>query len=450
MSRSPWKVRRATRRSRGIDVHILFLTDNFPPESNAPASRTFEHCVRWVRAGARVTVITGAPNFPEGRLFEGYRNRWYAVEHIEAIRVIRVKTYIAANEGFGRRTLDYLSFMVSSFIAGLWQRRVDVIVGTSPQFFTVCSAWMLSLFRRRPFVFELRDLWPASIRVVGAMGQSRWLSALEHLELFLYRRANRIVAVTGAFRRELAARGIDASKIVVVPNGVDLARFVPRERDPLLAREYGFEGRFVVGYIGTQGLAHALDNVLDAAAILNDEPDIVFLLAGSGARHDALVEEARARRLDNVIFLPRQPKSAMPAVWSLCDVSLIHLKNVPLFASVIPSKIFESMGMGLPMIVAVPPGEATGIVEDTGSGVAVAPGDPAALADAIRALRDDGERRARLARSSRDAATRYSRDRLADAMLKDLREAASSRAAFRAANPADAAISVNRSSGSGR
>jgi len=431
-------------------VHILFLTDNFPPESNAPASRTFEHCVRWVRAGAQVTVITGAPNFPEGRLFEGYRNRWYAVEQMEGIRVVRVKTYIAANEGFGRRTLDYLSFMVSSFIAGLWQRRVDVIVGTSPQFFTVCSAWMLSLFRRRPFVFELRDLWPASIRVVGAMADSRWLSALERLELFLYRRAPRIVAVTGAFRRELSTRGIDEDKIAVVPNGVDLARFAPRERDASMARAYGLEGRFVVGYIGTQGLAHALDNVLDAAAMLNAERDIVFLFAGSGARHDALVEETRARGLDNVIFLPRQPKSAMPAVWSLCNVSLIHLKNDPLFASVIPSKIFESMGMGLPMIVAVPPGEATGTVEETGSGIAVAPGDPAALAGAIRALRDDGGRRASLARASRDAAPRYSRDRLAEAMLAVLRDAAASRAAFRATNSADAEVSGNRSPGSGR
>ena len=398
-------------------MHVLFLTDNFPPEGNAPASRTYEHCVRWVRAGIRVTVITGAPNFPEGVLFEGYRNRWYARESMDGIDVVRVKTYITANEGFARRTLDYLSFMVSSFLAGLFQRRVDVVIGTSPQFFTVCSAWMLSICRRRPFVFELRDLWPASIKVVGAMRESRSIRALERLEAFLYRRADAIVSVTGAFRDELVRRGVPQDKIVVVPNGVDLSRYSPRPRDAGLSSRLGLDGKFVVGYIGTQGLAHGLENVLDAAVALRDAPDIVFLLVGSGARHEALKTLAVRRRLDNVVFLPRQDKADMPAVWSLCDVSLIHLKDDPLFASVIPSKIFESMGMGLPMIVAVPAGEATALVESANAGVSVLPGCADALAKAIVSLRNDDPRRRQLAASSAESAGDYTRDRQAGRLL---------------------------------
>ncbi len=402
-------------------MRILFLADNFPPEGNAPASRTYEHCLRWVRAGCEVTVITGAPNFPEGKLFEGYRNRWYAVEDMDGIRVVRVKTYITANEGFARRTLDYLSFMVTSFLAGLAQRRPDVVIGTSPQFFTVCSAWMLSLFRRRPFVFELRDLWPASIRTVGAMREGRSLAALERLELFLYRRASLIVSVTESFRQELVARGIPEGKIAVVINGVDLERYSPRDRDPALANELGLADRFVVGYIGTQGMAHALHRVLEAAELLRDVPGIVFLFAGSGADSARLRALAAERGLDNVRFLPRQSKEAMPAVWSLCDVSLIHLKDDPLFRSVIPSKIFESMGMGLPILLSVPQGEASEIIEQARCGVVVPPENPRALADAVLGLRDDADKRHALATAGAGAAREYSRDRQAARMLEVLR-----------------------------
>ncbi|MCA9206239.1 MAG: glycosyltransferase family 4 protein, partial [Planctomycetales bacterium] len=232
-------------------MHILFLTDNFPPEVNAPASRTFEHCREWVRVGHRVTVITGAPNFPKGKVFTGYRNRLWQRETMEGIQVVRVWTYITANEGFAKRTLDYLSFMVTGFLAGLIQRRPDVIVGTSPQFFTNCAAWMLSVFRWRPFVFELRDLWPESIKTVGAMKDSALLRLLERLELFLYRRAAVVVAVTESFRHNLVSRGVDPNKIAVVLNGVDLSRFHPLARDLELAERFGLAGKFVLGYIGT-------------------------------------------------------------------------------------------------------------------------------------------------------------------------------------------------------
>ena len=219
-------------------MHILFLSDNFPPEVNAPASRTHEHCRHWADAGHRVTVVTCAPNFPKGRVFDGYRNAPWQRETIDGIRVIRVWSYVTANEGFARRVLDYLSYMATATVAGLFVRRVDVVVGTSPQFFTACAAWAVSACKRVAFVFELRDLWPESIKAVGAMQESAAIRWLERVEMFLYRRATRIVSVTHSFRRTLGARGIDMAKIDVVTNGVDTTRFSPRPKDADLVRQF--------------------------------------------------------------------------------------------------------------------------------------------------------------------------------------------------------------------
>jgi len=197
-------------------MHILFLTDNFPPEGNAPASRTYEHAREWVKLGHEVTIITGAPNFPEGKVYEGYKNDWYSKELLDGIEVRRVKTYITANEGFVKRILDFVSFMVSGFIAGLFVKKPDVIIGTSPQFFTAVGAWALAAVRFKPFVFELRDIWPASIITVGAMKKGFIIKLLERLEIFLYKRASLIISVTESFKVELMERGVEGDKIKVV------------------------------------------------------------------------------------------------------------------------------------------------------------------------------------------------------------------------------------------
>jgi glycosyltransferase involved in cell wall biosynthesis len=405
-------------------MHILFLTDNFPPEGNAPATRTYEHAREWVKLGHAVTVITCAPNFPEGVLFEGYKNKWYQREVMDGIDVVRVKTYITANEGFAKRILDYISFGVMGGIAGLFQKRPDVIVSTSPQFFCACGAWVLSIFRWKPWVFELRDIWPASITAVGAMEKSAVIRLLEKLELFLYRRADRIVSVTNSFKTELIERGIEGDKIDVVVNGVDLSKYQPAaEKDQALAAQYGLHNKFVVAYIGTHGMAHALDKVLDAAAMLQPEQDICFLFAGGGAARAELEASVGRRGLTNVALIPRQPKEMMPALWSLCDISLISLRDTPLFEQVIPSKIFESMGMGLPMVIACPRGEATGIIEDTSSGLVVPPEDPGALADCVASLYADRECLGALARASGVSAETFDRARQAGLMLESLGKA---------------------------
>jgi colanic acid biosynthesis glycosyl transferase WcaI len=402
-------------------MDILFLTENFPPEGNAAASRVFERACYWVRWGHNVTIITTAPNFPSGKVFAGYKNHWYHVETMDGIRVVRVKTFIAANEGFFLRILDFLSFMFMAVLAGLFQKRPDVIVATSPQFFTAIGGWLLGALRRIPFVIELGDLFSASVVAVGAMKPSPLVLIIEKLELFIYRNSAAVVALTEAFRSDLVSHHIDPSKIWVVVNGVDLPRYSPRPRNVEMTRAFGLGDRFVVGYMGTLGMAHGLETALDAAELIRDDDSVCFVFVGGGAAKAKLIDKAESRNLKNVIFIPMQPKALMPEVWSLCDVAMVHLKNEPIFATVIPSKIFEAMAMGLPLLAAIPKGEASKIIERENAGVIVPPGDPPALVEAVRRFRDDRQARRIIAECSLAAAPRYSRERQAEKMLNVLK-----------------------------
>ena len=410
-------------------MNILFLSENFPPETNAAATRVFERACYWVRWGHQVTVITCAPNFPRGKLFAGYENRWRQVEDMAGIRVVRVKTFITRNEGVVLRTVDFLSFLFTGASAALFEKRPDVVVATSPQFFTAVAGWMVGAARGVPFIFELGDLWPASIVAVGAIHHSVALKWLERFELFLYRRSACVVALTQAFKENLTARGTSPDKIAVVVNGVDLFRYAPRPRDEALSELWDLKGRLVVGYIGTHGMAHGLRNVLDTADRLRDEKNLRFILAGAGAERSALMAEARNRRLDNVVFVPPQPKENMPAIWSLCDVALVHLRNTDTFKGVIPSKIFEAMAMGLPIILATPEGEASRIVAEDRAGIWVPAEDPDALAQAVRRLMYDSEARRALAAQSLAAAPKHTRENQARKMLAVLELAAAGRGA---------------------
>ena len=408
-------------------MRILFLTENFPPETNAAATRVSERALYWVKAGHQVTVLTCAPNFPGGKLFDGWENRWRQVGDLGGIRVVRLKTYIAPNEGFARRILDFISFMVSAVVFGLFEPKPDVVVATSPQFFAAVGGWTLAGLRGVPFVFELGDLWPRSITAVGAMKDSLVIRWLERLELFLYRRSAAVVALTRAFKDDLIRRAIPADKIAVVINGVDLPRYAPRPRDAELAAQWGLADAFVIGYVGTHGMAHGLINVLDAAQRLRDVPRIRFLLVGAGAERQMLMDEAGRRGLGNVVFGPPQPKEMMPRVWSLCDVALVHLKDSPAFAEVIPSKIFEAMGMGLPLLLVAPAGEASRIIETDRAGLFVPAADPQGLADAARRLEAESGLRAGLAAASLAAAPRHTRQRQAELFISVLDEVVAGR-----------------------
>lgn len=402
-------------------MRILFLADNYPPESNAAASRVHERAALWVREGHEVTVITSAPNFPEGKLYAGYRNRLFQRERIDGVDVIRVATLIMPNKGVYLRIADFLSYMVTSTLAGAFVRRPDVVVATSPQFFCAVAGWMVSKLKRRPFVFELSDLWPASIRAVGALKNGRVLRWVERMELGLYRKSTQIVALTGAFREDLVSRGIDPEKITVIRNGVDGSRYSPGPKSDELARKLGLEGKFVVGYIGTHGMAHALEGVLAAAGLLRDDPRVAFLLVGTGAKREELLRMRDEKGLSNVVMLPSQPKEGIVEYWRLCDVSLVHLKDDPVFKTVVPSKIFEAMAMGLPILFAGPEGEASSIIEQEGCGVCVPSERPQVLADAALRLLEDPELLSQLSAASAQGAKDHTRQQQASEFLAVLR-----------------------------
>lgn len=353
-------------------MKILFLTDNFPPEVNAPASRTFDHCREWAKNGDEVTVITCAPNFPQGKVYPGYKNKLWQEERIDGIRVIRVWSYIVANKGFLKRTLDFISYSVSSFFAGLFVKS-DLIVATSPQFFTALSGRALSFWKRTPWVMEVRDLWPESIKTVGAMKDNAFIRHFEWQEKRCYKSAKKIVVVTDSFRKKLIERGIPSEKIAVVKNGVDRSLFVPQPKDSELTSKLQLDGKKVVGYIGTHGMAHKLDFIIQTASKLKDtNPEYHFLFIGNGAEKEKLLKLKADLKCNNVTMLDSVPKAEVKNYISILDVCLINLSKSDLFTTVIPSKIFENAAMEIPILMGVE-GEAKEIVENYNAGICFEP-----------------------------------------------------------------------------
>ena len=352
---------------------ILFLTDNFSPEVNAPATRTYEHAREWVEKGYEVTVITCAPNFPHGKVYEGFENSLVNREEKDGIKVIRVWTYITANEGFLKRILDYISFAVMAFLAGLWVR-TDIIVATSPQFFTAVAGRWLSFFKFKPWIMEVRDLWPESIAAVGAMNEGRIYKFLEWVELRLYKSAKKIIVVTDTFKRKIAARGIDKSKIEVHKNGVILDLFEPRSKDSeLMEANPQFHGKKVFAYIGTHGMAHGLSFILNSLPKLQESlPQAHFLFIGEGAEKENLLKQVEDLKLKNVTFMPFVPKYEVVRYLSLMDVALVNLKKSDTFKTVIPSKIFEAAALQKPILLGLE-GETKGIIESHNAGTCFEP-----------------------------------------------------------------------------
>ncbi len=398
-------------------MHILFLTHYFPPEVNAPASRTHENAKRWVRAGHRVTVLTCVPNHPAGLVYPGYRNRLKQWEEIDGIRVLRVGTWLSANQGIGKRILNYFSYLVSAVLLSPLVEDADIVVSTSPQFFCGLAGYFVSGARRVPWVLEIRDLWPESIIAVGAVRNRSLIRLLEGVETFMYRRADRVVALTNAFRWHIAGRGVPAALIDVIKNGADLERFRPSPRENAFRADHGLRGKFVASYVGTHGMAHGLDTILQAAEALKADTRIAFLLVGDGAERAGLLSEKARRGLDNVVMLPQQPKERMPEILAASDACLVMLKKTELFKTVIPSKLFEAMAMERSIVLGVE-GESREIVEAGACGLCIEPENAAALADALVRLADDPALCSRLGENGRKFVARdYDRDVLAERYL---------------------------------
>ncbi|HEX7029828.1 MAG TPA: glycosyltransferase family 4 protein [Gammaproteobacteria bacterium] len=364
-------------------MKVLFITEYFPPEPNAAASRVFERARLWAADGHAVTVITGVPNFPQGRVHAGYRNRWRQEEMLDGIRVVRLKTYIHPNRGRFRRILDQFSLLPGALLAGLRAGRPDVVVATSPTLFAALAACLVAMLRKLPFVLEIGDLGSASIGAVGAVRNRRLLGLVRRLEAFAYRRATRIVVQTRRMQEEIvAAAGTTAGNVAIISNGVDVARFqtVAAGYDERLSTE-----TFVAGYVGTLGMAQGLEVVLEAAGQLRDS-DVVFRLIGDGAARPRLEARVAECGIANVRFEGPYPRDSISAAWTAIHLALVSLKDHPTFETVVPSKIFEAMACGVPVLLAAPQGEASALVEKHGVGTVVPPGDAGAIAAAVRRL----------------------------------------------------------------
>lgn len=381
-------------------MKILYVSHYFPPEIGAPAGRVAGLARQWVREGHVVDVLTGFPHHPTGVVPAEYRaklRRGYAREDFEGVRVHRTWIFPAANSGKVRRSLNYLSFMLSAAVTGaLRVHRPDVVIATSPQL--LCAGAGLALARRFgvPWIMEVRDLWPESLVAVGASRTSSPLvRSLETLARTLYRSANHVVTVTEAQRAAIAENGIPPSRITVIPNGVDEEFIACAKTSP-----HPPARQFVVTYIGTLGMAHHLETLLEAAHELRYEPEVRFQIVGEGARRGALEARAREMRLPNVLFAGEQPREEVPRWIAGSHLCVVLLRKTGVFQTVVPSKMLEIMAAGCPLVLGVA-GEAKALLEKAGAGIAIEPENTGQLVAAIRRMKIDHGLRAACAENGR-------------------------------------------------
>jgi colanic acid biosynthesis glycosyl transferase WcaI len=385
----------------------------------APAARAAELSRHWARLGHEVTVLTGFPNHPTGVVPEEWRSRLHQLRYTEAVdgaRVVRTWLWPLPNRKTHERIRNYASFCVSAAVSGLALDKADVIIATSPQLLCALSGWWLAFWKRVPFIFEVRDLWPESLAAVGAGSEGTLLHrTLGAIAGFLYRRADRIVVVSPAFKGHLILHWkVPAAKISIVENGVetDLFRLVPAAME--VRKRLKLEGRFLICYVGTMGNAHGLETLIAAAEELRAElPNAMFLLIGEGAEKERIMELAVARGLTNIQFLGQQPREQIPAYVSAADLCLVILKKTELFKTVIPTKLLEYMACERPVIVAVD-GQARQIVEEANAGVFVEPENSKALVNAILDLAEDHARRRQMGANGRQyIVDKFSREKTA-------------------------------------
>jgi len=372
---------------------IVVVTQYFPPETGAAQTRWEELSQRWSER-ASVTVVTSAPDYPNGKIYDGYDNQWLQRETRGDVDVLYTKTVTSPSGKLLRRSLKFVWFMFISMIVGIRYTSPSVVIATSPQPLTGVSAWVVARANRATFVFEVRDLWPESILAVSDFDNRLVIWLLERTITFLYRRSDHLIVVSRAFVGPIVENGVDRSKIAFHPNGIDPEFYRVSDERPGVLDD--IDDGFTVSYVGTIGRAHGLSVVLDAAPELED---VQFLLVGDGAEREEL--EARARDLENVVFTGRRPKEEVPHILSGSDVALVHLKPRAIFETVIPSKLLESMAAELPVILGVH-GEAERILTDADGGVVVDPGDSDALVRAAKRLREDPDERRDFAVSGRE------------------------------------------------
>ena len=407
------------------DLRVTFLTHYFPPEVGPAQTRLHELAKRLIAAGKTVTVVTGFPNYPTGVIAAGYQGKMFMEDSFDGIRVLRTWVFAARRRGFLSRLLNYVSFPASSLLAIRKLGRTDVIYVQSPPLFTGLAALWFARLKRAPFIFNVSDVWPQSAIELGVL-QNRFLIRLaEMLERHIYRRAAGITVATQGILEGLAARGVPRGKLFLLTNGVDTAAFQVDSPDRELAQRLGLDGHKVFMYAGLHGLAQGLDVILEAAKLTRN-PEILFVLVGEGVEKAALVAKAEAEGLSNLRFLPVQPTSTLPALLNLAYATIIPLKRLEVFKSAVPSKMFDSMAAGRPIVAPVW-GEAAALIETAGCGLVVEPEDAESVHKAVETLAADPALAQRLGEQGRRyVVEHFDRDDIAARLVKLLEDVGAS------------------------
>jgi len=397
-------------------MHILLIHQAFATLDEPGGTRHHELARNLANRGHRLTVIASPVSYLTGTARPG-RIPW--VERQDGgpgVKVLRAYTYRGLHRSFVHRVFSFLSFMLSSFVIGLGIKDVDLVWGTSPPIFQGITAWALARLKRAPFLFEVRDLWPAFAVAVGVLRQPLLIRASEWLERFLYRQARTVMVNSPGFTAHVQARG--ARPVVLLPNGADTRMFDPDADGAAFRQAHGLQGRFVALYAGAHGMSNDLGILLEAASLLREREDIAIVLLGDGKEKPALMQRAAQMNLDNVIFLPPVPKNEMPLALAAADACIAILKPVELYKTVYPNKVFDYMAAGRPVVLAID-GVIRQVVEQAGAGLAVRPGDPARLAEALRNLADNRSMGSEMGKAGRAyVEAHFDREKLADQLTE--------------------------------
>nr|WP_281285211.1 glycosyltransferase family 4 protein [Alkalicoccus halolimnae] len=383
----------------------------------------YEMAKHWVEAGNEVHVVTCFPNHPTGIIPEKYKGKKYSYEEMDGIHVHRNYVYATPNTGFVKKTLGHISFMFSSVIFSMNKiKKPDVILTSSPTFFSIISGYCFSLIKRAPFVLEIRDLWPAAMIELGVMKKGPVTNILEKMELFFYRKSSRLIMVTKAFKENVVSRGINGNKVHVITNGVNQDLFYPRMKDEELINEYKLNDKFIISYAGAHGISQNLSVILNAAQALEEYEDIQFLFIGEGAEKEKLKRTVSDLNISNVKFIDSQPKDRISAFYSSSDISLIPLRNIELFKSFIPSKMFEIMACGVPIVASLE-GESADILSESKAASVVQPENAEEIKQAILKLKHDRNLYIQMQENGpKFVEQNYSRKKLAEQYLEIMRD----------------------------
>jgi glycosyltransferase involved in cell wall biosynthesis len=404
-------------------MHILLIHQAFASIEEPGGTRHHELALYLANRGHCVTVITSPLSYLTGKPEAGQAGRTAnstPAQSAGEVRIIRPYVYPSLHRSFFHRMINFFSFMVSSLLAGLRVNRVDLVWGTSPPIFQGVTAWLLARLKRKPFLFEVRDLWPAFAVQIGVLRNPGLIRSSEWLERFLYRHADQVIVNSPGFIDHVFERG--ARKVKLLPNGSDTRMFTPQVNGEGFRQGHGISGKFVALYAGAHGISNDLDVLLDAADQLREHQEIVFILLGDGKEKPRLVSRSQAMKLDNVIFLPPIPKKDMPVALAAADVCVAILKPIPLYATVYPNKVFDYMAAGKPVVLAIE-GVIRKVIEEAQAGIPVSPGSSQELAQAVYKLATSPDERDGMGRNGRAYVTEhFDRAMLADKLEKLMQE----------------------------